>query len=81
MTIDDLRRMLAACAGENNESRWGEDVLEKEFDDLGYDSLARIEVAACIEKEYGVKIPDEQITELHTPRQMLDFVNNTLATI
>lgn len=81
MTIDDLRRILASCAGENNDSRLDKDVLDTDFDDLGYDSLARMETAARIEKEYGVEIPDEQITQLYTPRQILDFVNGILATI
>jgi act minimal PKS chain-length factor (CLF/KS beta) len=79
MTIDDLHRVLAACAGDNTDVPWGEEVVDWDFDDLGYDSLARIETAARIKQEYGVHIPDERVIELATPRQMLDFVNGVLA--
>lgn len=79
MTINDLRRVLASCAGESDNTRWGGDILDWDFDDLGYDSLARMETAARIEQRYGVHIPDEHITELRTPRQLLDFVNGALA--
>jgi act minimal PKS acyl carrier protein len=81
MTIEDLRRMIAACAGESDNTPLGENVLDWDFDDLGYDSLARMETAALIAKEYRVQIPDEHITKLRTPRQLLDFVNGVLATI
>jgi act minimal PKS acyl carrier protein len=80
MTIEDLRRVLTACAGESDAASWDEDILDWGFDDLGYDSLARMETAAHIEQAYGVHIPDEDITELRTPRQVLDFVNGALAT-
>ena len=80
MTNDDLHRVLVSCAGDRSDIPWGEDILDWDFDDLGYDSLARMETAARIEQEYGVHIPDERITELRTLRQMLDFVNGVLAT-
>jgi len=80
MTIDDLRRVLAACAGESNNISLGGNILDWNFDDLGYDSLALMETAARIEQEYGAPIPDDHITEFRTPRQLLDFVNGVLAT-
>jgi act minimal PKS acyl carrier protein len=79
MTIDDLRRVLTACAGETDNTSLDENTLDWYFDDLGYDSLAQMEMAARIAKEYGVHIPDEHITELRTPRQLLNFVNSALA--
>lgn len=79
MTINDLRRALAACAGESDSTPLGEHVLDWDFDDLGYDSLALIETAAHIAKQYDVHIPEEHIIELRTPRQLLDFVNGTPA--
>jgi minimal PKS acyl carrier protein len=80
MTIDDLRRVLAACAGESNNTSLGGNILDWDFDDLGYDSLALMETAARIEQEYGASIPDDHIIEFRTPRQLLDFVNGVLAT-
>lgn len=81
MTIDDLRRVLASCAGEGDSATAGEDIHDRDFDDLGYDSLALMETAARIEREYGVHIPDDRITELRTPREVLDFVNGALVAV
>lgn len=81
MTIDDLRCVLVSCAGESDNTPFGENILDWDFDDLGYDSLAWMETAARIEQEYGVHIPDERITDLRTPRQVLEFVNSALATV
>ena len=81
MTIDDLRRVLVDCAGESDEIPLSADTLDWDFDDLGYDSLARMEAAAHIAQEYDVHLPEENIMELRTPRQVLDFVNGARATI
>lgn len=80
MTIDDLRRVLAACAGESDNAPVDTDIHDWNFDDLGYDSLALMETATRIEQEYGLHIPEEHISEFRTPRQLLDFVNGVLAT-
>jgi minimal PKS acyl carrier protein len=79
LTIEDLLRILAESAGQSPDLGSGADVSDHSFDDLGYDSLALLETAAHIEQEYGVVLPDEQITELKTPRALLDVVNGRLA--
>jgi act minimal PKS acyl carrier protein len=78
VTIDDVRRILIACAGDIEVSELRGDIAALEFDDLGYDSLALLETAARIEQEFGVRIPEEQITELKTPLELRDLVNTTL---
>lgn len=75
MTIDDLRRILVSCAGEASELESLTDLHDVEFEALGYDSLALMEVAARIEREFGVRIADERIVELRSPREVLDLVN------
>ncbi|MER5704764.1 acyl carrier protein [Micromonospora sp. NPDC002296] len=74
MTIDDLRRILAECAGEDESVDLGGDILDTPFNDLGYDSLALMETASRINHEYGVKIADEEIATAETPRALLDMV-------
>ncbi len=74
MTIDDLRTILDACAGETDGVLDG-DSRNHDFDELGYDSLALMETAARIRSDFGVTIPDERIAELRTPREILDLVN------
>jgi minimal PKS acyl carrier protein len=77
MTIDDFRRILIDCAGET-ESELNDDLLDMAFDEIGYDSLALMESAARIRREFGVTIPEDVIHDLETPRQVLDFVNGAL---
>ena len=42
------------------------------YDDLGADSLDVVDLLMSIEDEFGVEIPDEEVENLHT---IGDFVN------
>lgn len=79
ITIDDVRRILIACAGDAGISPLEGDISNLEFDDLGYDSLALMETTARLEQEFGIHIPEERITELRTPQELLDLANTGLA--
>jgi act minimal PKS acyl carrier protein len=81
MTVDDIRRILTDCAGEDETMGLRGEILDVAFADLGYDSLALLEMAARIDQEFGVSIPDEQIVGLHTPRAVLDVVGQALTTV
>ena len=82
MTLEDLLRILTECAGAADgvaDGTGGTNLADTTFEDLGYDSLALIETAARIAQDYGVEVPDEDLTELETPRALLDLVNRGLA--
>jgi act minimal PKS acyl carrier protein len=81
VTIDDVRRILIAGAGDIETSELDGDIAALKFEDLGYDSLALLETAARIEQEFGVRIPEEQITEVNTPLELLDLVNMSLVDV
>ena len=53
-----------------------EDVTpEKSFvDDLDIDSLSMVEIAVQAEDRFGVKIPDEQLAELKTVGDAVDYI-------
>jgi minimal PKS acyl carrier protein len=76
MNAADLRRILTACAGEDESISLSGDYLDLEFTDLGYDSLALMEIAARINQEYAVAVSEHEMTELATPRAVLDRVND-----
>ncbi|GAA3753904.1 acyl carrier protein [Micromonospora maritima] len=80
MTLDDLREILVECAGEDDSNDVSGDIADVPFEDLGYDSLALMETAARIEQRFGVRLPDEQVMELATPKAVLDAVNTAAAT-
>lgn len=45
-------------------------------DDLGADSLAAVELSMAIEDEFGVTISDEDLPELKTVGDLVNYVDN-----
>lgn len=78
ITIEDLHRILVESAGASGDWQ-SHEILDEDFETLGYDSLALIESAGRIKREYGVEVSDDEVTELATPRQLLDLVNTSLS--
>ncbi|MDF3293383.1 acyl carrier protein [Streptomyces silvisoli] len=79
ITVDDLRSILARCAGfEEGDGLEGE-ILDKTFEALGYDSLALMETAAVLQREYGIVIPDDELFNTDTPRALLDRAKRAVA--
>jgi minimal PKS acyl carrier protein len=75
VTLDDLRRILRVRAGAEQDVDLDGDILDIEFDELGYDSLALLETAASISREYGVRIDDDGLVGATTPRRLLELLN------
>jgi acyl carrier protein len=51
--------------------------LDKNFtDDLEVDSLSMVEVVVAAEERFGVKIPDEAVTDLVTVGDAVNFIVN-----
>ena len=49
--------------------------LSKNFtEDLDVDSLSMVEVVVAAEERFGVKIPDDQVAELTTVGDAVDFI-------
>jgi act minimal PKS acyl carrier protein len=77
-TIDDLRQVLRAAAGDADGVGLDSDILDVPFADLGYDSLALLETGGRIEREHGIELADSTITDAETPRALLASVNERL---
>jgi len=75
-TLGELADMLRSCAGEAEEMI----ELDRTFEELGYDSLAVMEVASQIERRYGVRIAEDELAEAENPRLLIEAVNSSLAT-
>ncbi|MFE2599910.1 acyl carrier protein [Streptomyces sp. NPDC059396] len=80
VTLADLTRMLRESAGEEEGVDLDGDVLDTPFIDLGYDSLALLQVIGLIQREYGITIPDDAVAEAETPGALLALVNASGAT-
>ncbi|WP_190191460.1 acyl carrier protein [Streptomyces minutiscleroticus] len=76
MTVDDLMKIMRAAAGQDENVDLDGDVLDVPFADLGYDSLALLETAVRIEREYGTRLADDLATTARTPREFLTLVND-----
>jgi act minimal PKS acyl carrier protein len=78
-TRADLNRMLREGAGVDEEVDLDGEVLDTPFDELGYDSLALLELCGRVHRELGIVIPDEAVVDMTTPRATLDIVNSFVA--
>jgi act minimal PKS acyl carrier protein len=78
LTLTGLMRIMRECAGEYEGMDSGGDILNAEFDALGYDSIALLETAGRIQREYGVSLADDVVAEAKTPRELLGLVNKAI---
>jgi act minimal PKS acyl carrier protein len=78
MSIEDLRGIFIACAGGDDTDVLHGDISAISFEELGYDSLALIETTATLKRDYGVVIPDEQITKVRTLSELLNLINDRI---
>jgi minimal PKS acyl carrier protein len=72
----DLWRLLRESGGAVDADLDGE-ILDTEFDDLGYDSIALLETAAKITRDFGIPVDEEALAEATTPRLLLNLVNSS----
>ena len=75
LSFDDLKRALRDAAGDSEEIDLDGDVYDVEFTALGYDSLALLETAAVICREYRITLSDDVVGSVRTPHEFLDAVN------
>lgn len=78
-TVDDLRRIMRTTVGVGDDVDLDGDILDTPFADLGYDSLALLEITGEVQREYSVSIPEEDVADLETPRQAVECVNRRAA--
>jgi act minimal PKS acyl carrier protein len=78
-TLDHLIRLLRSAGGVADGVELNDGIVDEAYADLGYDSLALLEMSAKIQQEFGVAIPDDDVTELKTPRQTIDYLNDRMS--
>lgn len=78
--LDDMRRIMSGCAGVPETVDLSGDIGHTTFTDLGYDSLAVLEMTARIQQELRIRIPDDAVDDMKTPQAAVDYVNRRLTT-
>ncbi len=75
MTKEDILRDLANIVNEVAGIEPSEITAEKSFvDDLDIDSLSMVEIAVQVEDRFGVKMPDDELANLKTVGDAVDYV-------
>jgi act minimal PKS acyl carrier protein len=77
-TVVDLNRILRTCAGLDEAVSLDEAVQHSPFDELGYDSLAILELISRVQREYSMRMPDDATEHMETPLQAVEYVNSLL---
>jgi acyl carrier protein len=68
---EEIRSMIAEIA----EVEEAEIAGEKSFvEDLGFDSMMALEIFAKLEKQYKIRIPEEELSRLSNLNQTVDLV-------
>ena len=78
MTLHDLQDIMRECAGEDESAQSLEQAPDEDFIDLGYDSLALLETQARVKREYGVEFSEDDLADITTPREFVEFFNSLL---
>jgi act minimal PKS acyl carrier protein len=81
LTLDELLTITKQAAGEWNRVDEGVDIAGVPYTELGYDSLALLEVLTRIERTLQVKIPEATVIDTATPGETLAAVNAFVANL
>ena len=73
MAFDKIRELLAAQFDISEDTITIETKIAEE---LGADSLDVVELLMAIEEEFGVQIPDEEIENLKSVGDVVDYIQN-----
>jgi act minimal PKS acyl carrier protein len=78
MTLRDLQDIMRECAGEDESAESLEQAPDEAFADLGYDSLALLETQARVKRDYSVEFSEDDLADITTPREFVEFFNSLL---
>jgi acyl carrier protein/carbon monoxide dehydrogenase subunit G len=76
ITLDQLISVITRCAGEPENHDPGGTPTDATYDWLGYDSIALLEVSACVKQELGLKIT---IEPTDSPESTLRQINDQIS--
>jgi len=77
--LEDLKRLLTSDSNTSDGSEITESSLTDEFTELGYDSLALLELVSKVEREFGIKLPDDALENMLTPKSTVDYISARIA--
>ena len=76
MTNEEILQELAKIVNEVAGVEPSEVTPEKSFvDELDIDSLSMVEIAVAAQDKFGVEIPDDQLKDLKTVQDVINYVH------
>jgi len=75
-TFEDLKEILVKRVGVAADLVVNDPNLE--FEDLGLDSLAFVEIQLAVQQQYGFTIPDQDANEITSVGQAIAYTNRRL---
>ena len=73
--MDDLEARVRAIVADELDVAEDQIKLESRFaDDLGADSLARVNLIMAMEEEFDAEIPDEEAEKIATFKDAIDYI-------
>ncbi|MGO1769265.1 MAG: acyl carrier protein [Microbacterium sp.] len=77
LTNDEVLAGLAELVTDETGIDASEVALEKSFtDDLDIDSISMMTIVVNAEEKFGVTIPDDQVKNLKTVKDAVDYITN-----
>ncbi|MBO8162755.1 MAG: acyl carrier protein [Brevibacillus sp.] len=75
LDIQQVTRSLLDMIGDLTEAELDEAALDESFVDLGVDSLMALQLAVHLEREYGVRLSEEELAQMQNLRDILRVIN------
>ena len=73
--IQELRTIMRGSAGSAEGVDLDGEIAAVPFVELGYDSLAVLEMMSEVQRQYGVTVDENVVFELQTPQDAINHVN------
>ncbi|MFC5407289.1 acyl carrier protein [Cohnella soli] len=72
--MNRLTARLIELASQLVDETLNEDCLDASFADIGIDSLMALELAVYLEREFGIRLTEEELGEITKLRDIIDIV-------
>lgn len=79
MDFDSIASKVIALIAEAQKLSPDQISLDSFFEELGIDSLGAITLVADLEDEFDIAIPNEEVLEIRTIRQVVESLNKVLS--
>jgi acyl carrier protein len=72
----DIVQVISSTIRELIPDYEGDIALSSSFEEMGVDSLSRVDLVVALEREFTVVIPDEVLARLVTVQDLVSFVHD-----